>query len=150
MRYPFPVRDQQQPQQKDFPRTDRVYIFLEAYIPHLNQDWCRACNDHHIQNSFAIYQHQTRLIANYGVNIDYYVDEPTSEANLMILQKPSNKLVKTRSTIKQFEPQRQIQSCPINSTQIPSTYYSMLPSKRLISESMATYKVFLKKQVLRK
>lgn len=79
-----------QPKKWDPPCTYRVYISPKVYIPPFNQDWC---NDPHIQNSYAIYQHQTRLVANDGFKTNYYIDEGASKDNLMILVELDNRAV---------------------------------------------------------
>jgi len=73
---------------------------LEAYILPSNQDWCRGCNDPHVQNYFPIFQHQTRLARNDGVSIDYYVDERESKANMMILSESTNRVVEIRFAVR--------------------------------------------------
>lgn len=68
----------------------------KTHIISSNQDWCRACNDPHVQNSCPIFQHQTKLVENNRVNTNYYVDEGASKVNFMILSEPINQTIETR------------------------------------------------------
>jgi len=72
----------------------------KVYTPPSSQDWCKACNDPHVQNSYHIYQHKMRLEANDRVSIDFFVDKATLKANLVKLLELANRVVETRSTIR--------------------------------------------------
>ena len=64
------------------------------------------CNDPHVQDVYPIYTHQAKLVANGGVNMDYFVDDPSFDANFMNFLKFTNNVIEIRATVRQFQPYR--------------------------------------------